>query len=206
MSKKKHIMYPFMSLWYFYGDRHIIKHSGHMGVLCPKCYAGTVLKGHLKYNVAPAENKYGDELFLFVKPKIAITCPECGKTVFVDSFIDPNILPILTTLNRKGYITEFSCEGHAERVEDCFGRSVAYIRFKHPEQRVILENYPITSPWEDGSERNVIIDEEGIIEQIFSIDCPDTSTTIRERMAALRRWANSLPSWDNFMKQQSCNA
>lgn len=204
MSKKKHIMYPFVSLCFFYGNRHIIKHSGYMGVLCPKCYAGTVLKGHLKYNVAPAEKgKYTDDLFLFVKPKIAITCPECGKTVFVDSFIDPNILPILTTLNRKGYITEFSCEGHVERVEDDFGQSVAYIRFKHPEQRAVLERYPLISPWEDGSERNTIVDEDTmIIEHIFQIDCLETNTTIRERMAALRRWANSLPSWGDFVKQQ----
>lgn len=204
MSKKKYIMYPFMSQYYLYGNRHIIKHSGHMGILCPKCYAGTVLQGHLKYNVAPAEKaKYGDELSLFVKPKIAITCPECGKMVFVDSFIDPNILPILTTLNRKGYLTEFSCEGHAERVEGVFRQSVAYIKFKLPRQRVILKYYPIISPWEDGSERNDIIDEEGEIEQIFLIDCPNTNTTIRERMAALRNWANALPRWDNFIARQS---
>ena len=178
-----------------------------MGILCPNCYAGIVLKGRLKYNVAPAEKgKYGDELLLFVKPRIAITCPECGKTVFVDNFIDPNILPILTALNRKGFVTEFSCEGHVERVEDNdFEQSVAYIKFKHPEQRAVLERYPLISPWEDGSERNIIVDKE-IIEQVFIIDCPDTSTTIRSRMAALRRWANGLPSWDNFIKQQSCNA
>ena len=203
MSKKKHKIYPFISDHYDAGVNHpVVKYSGYMGLLCPKCYKDILIKGHVKFNAIPVEekNRYDYELNLYIQEFIGVTCPECGKLFFADSFIDVNILPILSVLNKKGYITEYSCEGHPSKAT-ISELSTAYVRFKYYDQHDILEAYPLPAPWEDTTYEDAYFDHaRNKIIYPFTIRCKDNNATIRTRMASLRRWANSLPKWDEYNK------
>lgn len=82
-----------------------------------------------------------------ISTKYTFQCPHCGHKNVVDYLIDPNIVESIALLNKKGYTTEFCCEGHEEKADSY----AAYVRFAAG-VTIDLVRYPLPFPWKDYSE------------------------------------------------------
>ena len=180
MSVYKHIMYPFRRISYSKQNQVIEKAKAYYGFYCKECYRHVILKGNITINLSSIENP-SDNLVDFYGAFV-FECPECHKiNIWTDWPLDPNIAPMIATLNRKGYITTESCEGHNfNRVDDL---AFPYIEFMYPGQAKVLKYIPLQGPWKLNTEEP----------DRFLIYCPDNSVGLRERMAHLRFWVNYLP-------------
>lgn len=124
------------------------KNMAYIGFMCPDCYDYTIDK--FKFGLSITEQN--NDKFSLIKPKREIPpmgyvhgCPNCGG---VDSLIaiDPNIIKVISILNKKGYKTKYCCEGH-----NCDSIPQAYIYFEKdfgssPEEfkNAIIYDLPIT--------------------------------------------------------------
>ena len=176
-------MYPFKRLDYSKPWHQISKAQDYLGIICPECYHPMIYRAHVQLNIQHVDKLETSPIRL--REVYDITCVGCGhQFTWEGSLMDPNITPILSILNKKGWETVESCEGN--KLYDKPDSNVildAYIRFKHPRQKVILERIPLPWKWE--------LDTSW--EDDFIIRCTSVGTTIRERMAYLRRWAKALP-------------
>ena len=97
------------------------KSVGYMGYMCPICNHVNKIYVACKYTIkAPKPVS-------FVNSEFEVGCEECGNRFTTDLIgIDPNICGVIEMLNKLGYKTDFSCEGH---VYDSGNISVPYISF-----------------------------------------------------------------------------
>ena len=176
-------MYPFKRLDYSKPWHQITKAQDYLGIICPECYFPMIYRAHVQLNIQHVDKLETAPVKL--KEIYEITCVGCGhQFTWEGQLFDPNITPILSILNKKGWETIESCEGN--KLYDKPDSNVvldAYIRFKHPRQKAILERIPLPWKWELDSSWP----------DDFIIRCTSVGTTIRERMSYLRRWAKALP-------------
>lgn len=112
------------------------KSVGYMGYICPSCNHVNKIYVAYKYTIKSPNPIY------FVDSKLEVICEECNKS-FESSIIgiDPNIISVIETLNKLGYKTDFSCEGH---VYSNGNISRPYVRFT--DSRAI-EKYGSPKDW-----------------------------------------------------------
>ena len=143
------------------------------------------------------------DAYIGITPAYTIQCTKCKEITTFLYELDPNITPMIAELNRKGYDTVYSCEGHRVNEDE---QSQPYIMFKYPGQRTVVDYYPLPDPWylegtekdpyKDDSDHNWYMDSNDSIvksSDLFVIRCKNNEVPIRERMAMLRRWVNNLP-------------
>ena len=140
--------------------------EGYLGFICPHCLEGEVAKGKV---VAPIQSGM-----------IKMTCPSCGKDYDCDSYdvIDPNILRTIETLNKKGYTTWSSCEGHENY-------SGSYIYFKNKDDEEILITNPLPDSW--------YLSKRMPVEEFNFIIRGKEEISKSDRMEDIENWAQSLP-------------
>ena len=84
------------------------------GFFCTNCFKPHIVQ--MSYDFTSTLDDIEDEIpspsVQFV-PKFYYQCPICKHHNEWEGFLDPNITPMLAELNRKGYETQFSCEGHS---------------------------------------------------------------------------------------------
>jgi hypothetical protein len=135
---------------------------------------------------------------IWVEPVYHITCNECGeKYTTTDDPLDPNIAPIISMLNRKGYETLFSCEGHKYPYNNETCPSQFYIYFKEFKYIKLVEKYPLPGLFsiEDyDTESNKFV----IRAAMYSMDKDAPSS--KDLCDAIRLWARRLPNAEDFDK------
>lgn len=94
--------------------------DGTLGFVCPTCGEISFIPTYLKY-----ETDVNHESEEAIFPVFRVKCLHCEEKFNTIADYDPNIVYILYDLNRKGYKTVYSCEGH---VDSC-GISLPYISF-----------------------------------------------------------------------------
>ena len=172
-------------------------YSGYAGTICPFCLKPNIIKLSWKYNMQLIEIPDVEEPAFGATITVNLTCPGCGNFYSCASFLDPNITSIIAELNRKGYHTIFSCEGHdnssyKDEYGEDIGYSQPYIYFTKDGGRKVLRElhkYPLPNPWFlDMTDFN---DGRKII-----IRCKDDSSNfnkVKERLEPLAKWVDSLP-------------
>lgn len=84
-----------------------IREKGEVAYFCPHC--NEINKVNIDYNI----KTIGKTKAVVFKVVLTIICNKCNKEFDVDDpGIDPNILDAVIRLNKAGYITDYSCEGH----------------------------------------------------------------------------------------------
>lgn len=173
-----------------------VSKSGEIGLMCPKCFGisshtgtsaiGGLISQNYKKEVIDT-NKVDDDGDLILEPDtveiipdikyMVYQCPHCGNSVTLIE-VDPCIIQVVSILNKKGYLTNFSCEGHNET-------SNPYIYFSNKKQ---MEKYLHTIP------TSWFLDLEDIKEGRFII-----RTEFEQKNVAiyeLLEWANGLDDAD----------
>lgn len=199
---------------------HHEEKSGYVGVLCPECYDYDIFKLDYSIHLAHTNKKYVNRV-LHMDLNIVYECSHCRHIVTAEAIVDPNIAPILSILNQKGYYTQWSCEGHKEgpmivpKKYEYGNLSVAYITFNGRDRKAILDDHPLPKDWyvdqDYDEEVNGIIDTwiirhrcvypyDGDIENTDSkvveyIKEWEKLNPIKDRMKSIEEWAKSLPNW-----------
>ena len=178
MSNNRFSIWPRRTVDYSKPEHFIRKEMPYIGFVCPHCFTPMIFRASITMNLQNVDKN--SDAPLSITPQYNIQCTRCDVVTSFDYCLDPNITPVIATLNRKGYETLHSCEGHRVNQQDS---SLPYIHFKYPKHKPIVKYIPLQGPWK--------LDTENEYE--FIIKCDDLSVPIRERMAYLRRWANALP-------------
>lgn len=122
-----------------------------IGLMCPNCYEHIILKSSTHNSVEYLKNqKYTEavkHLILNIEPLYTVTCPYCGDIIVTEDIIDPNMVEFISILNKKGYETKYSCEGHTEINRDFISYSHPYILFKDKNLKDILKYIPLQGGW-----------------------------------------------------------
>ena len=150
-------------------------------LMCPNCFSdnGTIIEDCTCKLVLKDNDKVENKrLYSNVLVDVEGECINCNNTVdFIT--VDDKIADVIITLNKKGYITLFSCEGHGEY-------SGAYIYFAY--QRYInIEGFEETLPdeWE--------VDKVDLESEALVIRAKDEFKTGNYDVDKLQTWANNLP-------------
>ena len=149
-------------------------YTGPGGLICPKCGNGSVhFFDHVKRGHQTQE--------------IHIHCLDCDFQCNISSIniIDPNITKAISSLNRKGYKTRFSCEGHPDDTK--YG-GTAYIEFVDASLKQIVKEHPLPSPWFLGVGG---FDIYRFVIRAHEVDCQKEDWD--ERCERITEWADSLP-------------
>ena len=162
------------------------------GFMCEKCYKPILSHINIHELLTPIGKDYIERGLIF-----NVQCSECNHvTKWQDWPIDPNILPLISELNRKGYKTEYCCEGHIYEPNN----QQSWIIFPY---RIhgILRKYPLEYPW--------------IIDEIFtSKNCGHRSRIITmgerylsliDRLYTLENWIKKLPIRKGSYYWKNCN-
>lgn len=141
---------------------HIVheKYNGRIGLMCPDCFSYWIvdfnqdctmsINKDIFYGDNPEEYE-GFESGCDVDPTNELTfsnmfrCPECSSKESL-IMLDPNITTVISLLNKKGFRTSFSCEGHKIADSD----SYAYILFNNlskKNQDILTEAFKNSSYW-----------------------------------------------------------
>lgn len=157
---------------------HIHKKSvGYMGYLCPDCGHVNKIYVACKYTIKAPKTVY------VTKSIIEVGCEECGGRFETDMIgIDPNIISVIETLNKLGYKTEFSCEGH---VYEDGNVSIPYVRFINS---TVIEKYGSPKGWKSE------IDEDGKASIYYDEDVKyDNNGKAKQRaLGLLEDWVRSF--------------
>lgn len=81
--------------------------SGEHALICEECF--NILSYTYRVNILAPLDYYGEDHLEF---SIGITCPHCGKKMYHFD-VDANIANLVSILNKRGYYTQYSCEGHS---------------------------------------------------------------------------------------------
>lgn len=155
--------------------------TGLVGTICPNC-------GRRAYYFLDHVKRGGRDL-----KSSLIKCHHCDFTYKINplDYLDPNITKALEILNRKGYKTKFSCEGHDDdpTADDDTDEltPTAYISFTDTNQKSILKDHPLPDPWYLG--------EGGIDEYFFVIRASKRRCSLEDweaRCDRITEWAESL--------------
>ena len=174
---KKYTMYPRRTVDFSNPYHFVRKEKDYIGFYCNSCFNPMVFRASVTMNIQNVDKDATSHISM--TPCYNVQCPVCGNLMQFKDCLDPNITPMIAELNRKGYETIESCEGHRVNQDDV---SLPYISFKYPEQKNVIKYIPLQGPW--------YLDDNN---DAFIIRCKDVSIPIRERMAYLRRWVNALP-------------
>lgn len=201
------------------GGYHSERH-GYTGIFCNKCFRHYILKTDLRVDIEQIDPT-GEERWPFGHCGISLRC-SCGNDIDFEQWgLDPNITEAIAILNRKGYYTTSSCEGHlidlryrhlwgiystshpsmtqdsatiGEKKQDPRKNySFAYVSILDKHQADILNDYPLPKPW--------LRDPEYIA--CFRIHTDDDpSAPVQTRMDSLLEWARALPIWKEYCKKE----
>ena len=184
----KKLFYNFIS-----GGRHCGKTShlainGTIGIMCAYCYNTTLISGNCSIDFKKEDDLDNTEINLELKP--AMYCRKC-KVVDNGIILDPNITEIVSVLNKKGYKTKGSCEGHKYKEKDgnliyVEDKSYAYIEFEEPIVKEILSNpkHKLLGRWFE--------------KDLYTITCKCTGYTQYQRLRDLRDWVNNLEEREDY--------
>lgn len=146
---------------------------GNIGIICPHCMGYQIdLVNGMELLPEPA--------------KWTVCCPECGKEfkMYALNALDPNITRTISVLNKKGYKTKFSCEGHF----DVSDMSEPYIIIKGDAEEIFKEN-PLPELW--------FLDDVRMFSGCFTIRSDRSMAKNDEdwdkRCDVIEAWAESLP-------------
>lgn len=166
------------------GHRMQEKISGDGAFMCPVCKSISYLK--MKSNI-DLQNVDHPECEILFGVTYQITCYSCHSEFTADDPMDPNIAPIISLLNKKGYQTKFCCEGHS--VNDNKPGSLFYIFFKDTGYYDHIEN---SLPDKFYIDHNSYKQGKLIIRA--KVDPDDKGYPgINKMMKTLMKWAKSLP-------------
>lgn len=90
---------------------------GKLKLMCPHCFQlyerRIIEKIETSINIAGKDDKiYEPMIYLDTYPKFTIMECICGETFVKPIELDWNIAEIVSAFNKKGFKTDFSCEGH----------------------------------------------------------------------------------------------
>lgn len=191
--------------------------NGYIGFICEHCYGPVVVKTRKHLSLVYREEVPEDHYF-WARTVYSMNCPECDMPNEFDYELDPNMTEPISRLNRKGFHTEFCCEGHNNErymFRDNYGFGIckksnagAYISFKNPYQARILDYIPLPEPWKrDMTVHNYTVDHNGEkvdytldMTKKFIIRVADHHSSLPERLSTLYRWINLLPWLENGME------
>lgn len=177
--------------------------KGHFGVLCKVCGNPIIMKVHDHCIMEHTANDVDDNMFHAAVN--TITCPKCKCSSDYDVLLDPAITPVLYVLNRRGYKTVFSCQGHNKQDDTLLIKndpndyyretnkdSTAYIYFKDYSHSLhdILIQYPLPKSWYYNPN-----EEYNVFDFIIRAK---TGIPINEYMPDIYEWAYSLPNISKF--------
>lgn len=178
------------------------------GFICPECgkYFIIKFKGLIDIEYPKwfqIKHYNNDDMVPYISTTFHLPCPHCDEfaTYTSHDIIDPNIVPTITLLNKKGYETLYSCEGHY--VGKRYGKvwSRAYILFSDASLRRIVKTNPLPKSWylvsSDADYKDDFDDadiENRKLESADFIIRSDVKESTLEIMKDLYVWANSLPN------------
>jgi hypothetical protein len=117
---------------------HHSKVKGTLAYMCPACKEITYLEGSYSFNL---KNVNKPENSVHAKIVVKLTCDNCGHIINnATGALDPNIAPVISELNKKGYYTLESCEGHQYDDEKS---SQPYIWFTSDKIEKAIKNNPL---------------------------------------------------------------
>ena len=105
-------------------DQFILEEVDH-SLYCRECHTLYELKGVVLHNITAVDTALKSSDFSLYN----IQCKNCGNLMIV---LDKEISEDIALLNKKGYTTEFSCQGHS--LEDC-----SYIAFDDKATKALLD-------------------------------------------------------------------
>lgn len=115
------------------------KTSGTIALMCPSCYHVIYINGSYGINL-----NYGRDN-IHANIAISYRCDWCFHPSMVTGIeLDPNIAEAISQLNKKGYYTEWCCEGHT------YDNSTPYIQFKNS----LDESIKLPKTWKFDSDSN----------------------------------------------------
>lgn len=168
--------------------------NGVYAIMCPHCYD---LRLFSISHVLDFNQHYDDDFYTIADFSVGLfvryIC-KCGSVVENHGeFIDPNIAPMISTLNTKGYHTRYCCEGHPSLLDD-YNYTHAYIEFKNVEQMdLVIKNHPL--PLESGW---IVSKSDREKRDAFVIRyIGDQTDSIIDRLGPLGEWIDSLDEWHN---------
>lgn len=100
------------TIYDYENNKYINSTKGEYGFICPHC--GNVMYKKVDYTIA---FNWLHDYAAPVEESFLEICETCGKEIDTYS-LDPNIAQIICDLNRMGYKTTNSCEGHTFHYED----------------------------------------------------------------------------------------
>ena len=173
--------------------------------MCPYCYNTNYCM--ISYNInftkviipLSKDNFKSDETTRYssIIPQISygIECEECSGIFSAYDIIDPNIAPIISILNKKGYKTKFCCEGHntdtyanienpENKIE--YNESEAYIVFINDDYITSkIKSSVIPDPW--------FLDLDRFDDGSCCISCNHHDNEYLDyRLSTIKAWAESL--------------
>lgn len=130
---------------------------------------------------------------VFSKYQYNGVCPNCGKASILIE-LDYNIGDIISTLNKKGYRTNFCCEGHgindngyiSFRDVDANKNILEYAKLLPDEFYIDIENYSLSADWYRQ------YGEKCENRYIIRWDYGNQAYMLKE----LQEWADALPSYN----------
>ena len=178
------------------------EYSGAVGNFCPNCFMPSVFKID---NVIKVDTDGDCNVRIDDRSDIRITCGNCCGDYHLTK-LDPNITWAISELNRKGYKTSYSCEGHNRTyLELTYGEDIIeendscfpYITFTDTSYIIMkaFDDNPIGDPWY----YDIFYYGENEISSIAiranmsSIDDLDDINFLKERIMSLNEWVDKLP-------------
>jgi hypothetical protein len=189
-----------------------VSQDGYVYLMCPEC--GHMTKCIISSSTIIDSKSSISKQDMLIDTTFSGECKKCSAYVTFDE-IDANIAKTIKILNRKGYRTEYCCEGHIESdaYDGRVGFAPPYIFFSHYEYTKVLKLYPLPETWvlcitED--KEFIIRDKTYLLTQNIPLyndqgdvlkECVDaTLDDIKEKwdkaksLEDIYNWAKSLPN------------
>ena len=162
---------------------HIKEHKyGYIGLMCPYCFDFIIrfINFNTTLSIENEEPTDTSDIEMDIYNHLGYhkrICNTCNKMEVSMIPIDPNIADCISTLNKKGYLTKFCCEGHGDN------HTTGYILFKGKDIIKHLHSLPLT--WN--------FDYAWILNYDMVRIASEASNYV-ESILDLREWVNELPN------------